>query len=236
MVWELAPHGPVVAIGRPGRSRQPSVPPVITFLTTNGNGASWNGCPTWWGSPRSSSGRPKVSAGRSAKSLPPATSPRRSSSSRPPIRSRSSSVGSSLRRRWRQREPYPPLPVEPAQVLTAHLDLRHQWHVTGSPRRDEASYRAAVDQSMAWLLDQQRSDEPAARTHVGGTPAGRAFRGSGSTMTRSPRADRTGPFASGTWVRGRRSGPGSRLLSTVRSSTWSSISRDPGSWPPRGRG
>jgi hypothetical protein len=43
----------------------------------------------------------------------------------------------------------PPLPGEPGQTLTAVLDERRQWHVATAARRDEATYRVAVDVAMA---------------------------------------------------------------------------------------
>jgi hypothetical protein len=43
----------------------------------------------------------------------------------------------------------PPLPGELDRALTAVLDGRGQWHVAIAERRDEATYRVAVDVAMA---------------------------------------------------------------------------------------
>jgi hypothetical protein len=45
------------------------------------------------------------------------------------------------------------LPVDVGSVLTAVLDAAGSWRVTVSETRDEATYRAAIDRSVPWLAD-----------------------------------------------------------------------------------
>ena len=55
----------------------------------------------------------------------------------------------------------PPLPGDPDRTLTAVLDGHGQWHVAEGARRDEASYRVAVDVAMAALAPDPGSAWPA---------------------------------------------------------------------------
>jgi len=154
ITWELAPYGPVIAVGRPGRSlaslgaarehlpddqwrervaefMHDSRAVVMTIGATDG--LQWE--------------IERVAAARDvAKTIfvfPPLD-------------------GAKLAERWEFTADAlraagvdaPPLPSDIARVLTAVLASGGSWHVTASDTRDEATYRAAIDRSIPWLSEQ----------------------------------------------------------------------------------
>jgi hypothetical protein len=153
ITWELAPYGPVIAVGRPGRSLaslgaarehladdgwQQDVAQLMgdcrAIVMTIGatDGLRWE--------------VQRVAAEQHASKtifvFPPLD-------------------GESLRERWRFTADAlhvagvdaPSLPDDAASVLTAVLDPVSTWRTTVAGVRDEATYRVAIDRSMPWLAD-----------------------------------------------------------------------------------
>ena len=152
ITWELAPYGPVIAVGRPGRSlaslgaaRQylpqdrwqedvadlmhDSRAIVMTIGATEDFGGKYSA------SPRAIRRQDdlRVSAARRGDAAPALALHRR----------RVDGVGVDA----------PPLPDDDAHVLTAVLGPSATWRVTVADTRDEATYRAAIDRSVRWLTD-----------------------------------------------------------------------------------
>jgi hypothetical protein len=163
IAWQLAPFGPVIAVGRPGRSLRSlgaardhlpddvwreRVSELMTaaraIVTTIGStdGLRWEVARL-------------VAGGHLPKTLfvlPPA-----------PV--------DALRDRWRFTAnavaqfglPVPDLPVGPKGVLAAVFDRSGVWRVAFADVRDEATYRVALDQGMDWIIE---GDRAATRTGV----------------------------------------------------------------------
>jgi hypothetical protein len=151
VAWELAPYGPVVAIGQPGRplsslgaardrlsaeewqlgvaARMAEARAVVMVIGAT-DGVRWELGHI-------------VAAGRLTRTI----------FVFPPV------PADALRDRWRFSTEVlswagvtvAPLPAASARVLTAVVDERRQWHAAVADRRDEASYRVAVDQAMLWV-------------------------------------------------------------------------------------
>jgi hypothetical protein len=151
LAWELAPYGPVVAVGRPGRSlaslgaardhlapddwqggvaERMAAAHAIVMAIGSTPGVHWEiGA--------------LVAHGHLAKTIfvfPPTDV-------------------ATQRERWRCTivalsdggELVPPLPGDADRALAAALDRYGQWHVAAAARRDEATYRVAVDAMMNGL-------------------------------------------------------------------------------------
>jgi len=151
VAWELTPYGPVVAVGRPGRSLA-SLGAAREHLPDD----EWRASVT----DRMAAARAVVMAIGSTRGVhweigtlaanghltktvflfPPtdlATQQERWRFTVRALRDAGTLV--------------PPLPGDQDQVLTAVLDERGQWHVATATTRDEATYRVAVDVAMAAL-------------------------------------------------------------------------------------
>ena len=152
VAWELAPYGPVVAVGRPGR-------PLASLGAARQHLADdeWRaGVTSWMASARAvvmAIGSTRgvhweigtlAANGHLTKTMflfPPtdlATHQERWRATTRALRDAGTIV--------------PPLPGDPDRVLTAVLDGARQWHVATATRRDEATYRVAVDVAMAAVL------------------------------------------------------------------------------------
>jgi len=153
ITWELAPYGPVIAVGRPGRSlaslgaareylpedrwqedvadlMHDSRAIVMTIGATDG---------LRWEVQRVAA---EQYIGKTIFVVPPLDE-------------------ETLRHRWQFTadelhaagvDP-PPLPDDVVNVLTAVLGPSATWQVTVATTRDEATYRAAIDRSVRWLTD-----------------------------------------------------------------------------------
>jgi F0F1-type ATP synthase assembly protein I len=153
ITWELAPYGPVIAVGRPGRSlaslgaareylpqdrwqedvaelMHDSRAIVMTIGATEG---------LRWEVQRVAA---QQYVGKTIFVVPPLDE-------------------ATLRQRWHFTADAlhgagvdaPPLPDDVANVLTAVLVPSATWRVTVADTRDEATYRAAIDRSVRWLTD-----------------------------------------------------------------------------------
>jgi hypothetical protein len=153
LTWELAPYGPVIAVGRPGRSlaslgaarehlpddrwqaevgdfMRDSRAIVMTIGATDG--LRWE--------------VEQVAAAQHVTKtifvFPPLEAD--------DLRNRWEFTGAALRDAGVD---VPPLPTAVAGALTAVLDSTRTWRITTSGTRDEATYRAAIDRSVPLLTD-----------------------------------------------------------------------------------
>jgi hypothetical protein len=155
IAWQVAPYGPVVAIGRPGRSlrslgaardhladdvwrqgvaeRMAAARAIVVIIGAT-EGLHWEVAQLITGGHMD----------RVVFVFPPVTE-------------------DVLRDRWRSTADamvasgaqVPDLPVVPERVLVAVLDGGVQWRVTVADVRDEATFRAGLDHAMVWLAGVQ---------------------------------------------------------------------------------
>ncbi len=149
VAWELAPYGPVVAIGRPGRSLA-SLGAARDHLSDD----EWRDGVTGW----MAAARAVVMAIGSTRGVQweIATLATHGHLDKTVFLFPPTDVVTH-QERWRftaraLRDAgmlVPPLPGDPDRALTAVLDAHGQWHVATATVRDEATYRVAVDMAMA---------------------------------------------------------------------------------------
>jgi hypothetical protein len=151
VTWQISPYGPVVAVGRPGRSlaslgaardhlpddiwrqevaRRMAEARVIVVVIGATEGLRWELTQIVAGG----------HLGRTVFVLPPADPGL--------VRHRWQVTGSAL---VDAGIALPPLPVPPERALAAAIDPSGAWWVAADDHRDEASFRVALDEAMARL-------------------------------------------------------------------------------------
>ncbi|MGZ8566595.1 MAG: hypothetical protein ACXWXS_06050 [Actinomycetota bacterium] len=151
IAWQVAPYGPVVAIGRPGRSlrslgaardhladdvwrqgvaeRMASARAIVVIIGAT-EGLHWEVAQLITGG----------HMGRVVFVFPPVTED--------VVRERWRSTAAAMIASGAQ---VPDLPAAPEGVLVAVLDGGVQWRVAVADVRDEATFRVGLDHAMAWL-------------------------------------------------------------------------------------
>jgi hypothetical protein len=157
VAWELAPYGPVVAIGRPGRSLA-SLGAARDHLADD----EWRAGVTDW----MAAARAIVMAIGSTRGVQweIATLAANGHLAKTVFLFPPTDLATQQERWWFTIRALrdagilvPPLPGDPDRALTAVLDTHGQWHAATATTRDEATYRVAVDVAMAALVDGRSS-------------------------------------------------------------------------------